>query len=114
MSTAAALRIWRTYTFSVIGVSTSIIRAISRIRLMFASVSVMMIELVRSKTSSTPLADLKPSSAFCASSIEMLWNGTTSETTRVDSLSSAFGSMISGMPSLRTSLRGIARQNFSP
>ena len=64
MSTAAALWIWRTNTFSVTGVSTSIIRAISRIRLMFASVSVMMIELVRSKTSSTPLADLKPSSAF--------------------------------------------------
>ena len=44
----------------------------------------------------------------------MFLNGIMSETTRVDSPSGASGSMMSGMPSFRTSFRGSARTNFSP
>ena len=113
-SVAFAYLIWMYSTTSVTGLAMSIAFAISRMRLMICSVSVTRIEFVRSKTRRMPLLDLKPSNAFCASSIAMFLNGIISDTTRVDSPSFASGSIMSGMPSLRTSLRGIARTNFSP
>ena len=101
-------------TVSVTGLAMSIILAISSMRLMFCSVSVTRIEFVRSKTRRMPLLDLRPSSAFCASSVAMFLNGIIIETTLPLSPSVASGSMMSGMPSLRTSFRGNARMKLSP
>ena len=114
MSAALAFLICRTNTFSSTGVATSIIFAISSIRLMFCWVSVTRMEFVRSKTSRMPLSDLKPSKAFCASSVPMFLKGIIIETTLIDSSSGLSVFIRSGMPSLRTFARGRARTNFSP
>ena len=114
MSCALAFFTWRTNTFSRTGVAMSIERAISSMRFMFCSVSVTRMELVRSKTRRMPLLDLKPSSAFCASSVPMFLKGIIIETTRPESPSFVSGSIMRGMPSLRTSFLGSARMNRSP
>ena len=114
MSCALAFLTCRTNTFSRTGVAMSIERAISSMRFMFCSVSVTRMEFVRSKTSRMPLLDLKPSSAFCASSVPMFLKGIIIETTRPVSPSFVSGSMMSGMPSLRTSFLGSARMKRSP
>ena len=114
MSWAEAFFTWRTNTFSRTGVATSTALAISSMRLMFCSVSVTRIELVRSNTSSTPSLDLSPSSTFCASSVAMFLNGIIIDTVRLVSPTFVSESMMSGMPPLRTSLRGSARTKLSP
>ncbi len=115
MSVAEAFFICRTNTFSSTGVAISIALAISSILLMFWRVSVTSIEFVRSNTCKSPSFDLKPSSAFCASSCaEIFLKGIIIDTTLPESLPSDSGSIISGMPCLRASLRGTALTNFSP
>ena len=81
---------------------------------MFCSVSVTRIEFVRSKTSSTPLLDFRPSSTFWASSVAMFLKEIIIDTVRLVSPSLVSWSMYSGMPSLRTSFLGSARTKLSP